>query len=362
MELKAPLEQVKTALEVSRFTALSGAPALAGVHIAVSGKTAQFTSYNGEQAARTSAAVSASGDGEAILPKTAVDYINALPSGSQLSIKFDADSVKISCGKLSATMRTESATNFPKVPFPATSGVSLPAAALRKGLREVHNAAASATSNHPNLAGVLFEVVDGDLRLATTDSYRLAVASLGASPLPAETRFTLPIKAVAELERALAKSDTVKITVSEVNACFETDSLKLSSHLIAAKFPAYGQIIPAPNAPATIKADATEVLEAIKRLKIVAPRESRSVRVSCTDGVVSISSKSATGDLAVEPLSATTSGEVPDFGVNVDYLADAVSALGSDSVVIGIHDPMKALLMTRPGDDKTKQVMMPIRI
>jgi DNA polymerase-3 subunit beta len=362
MELKAPLEQIKTALEVSRFTALSGAPALAGVHVMVNGKAAQFTGYNGEQAARTTTAVTASGDGEAILPRPAVEYINALPSGSQLTIKFESDSVKISCGKLSATMRTDAASNFPKVPFPTSNGVSLPASALRKGLREVHNAAASASSSHQNLAGVLFEVVDGDLRLVTTDSYRLAVTSLGTSPLPAETRFTLPIKAVAELERALAKSDTVKVTVSEINACFETDSLKLSSHLIAAKFPAYGPIIPAPNAPSTITATSAEILEAIKRLKIVAPRESRSVRVSCTDGVVSISTKSTSGDMAVEPLTATTSGTVPDFGVNVDYLADAVAALGSDSVKVSIHDPMKAILMTRPGDEKTKQVMMPIRI
>lgn len=362
MELKAPLEQIKTALEVSRFTATSGAPALAGVHVMVKGKTAQFTSYNGEQAARTSAQVTTTGDGEAILPRPAVEYINALPAGSQLTVKFDADSVKISCGKLSATMRTEAATNYPRVPFPETPGVALQPAALRKGLREVHNAAASSTSSHANLAGVLFEVVDGELRLATTDSYRLAVATLGASPLPDGTRFTLPIKAVAELERALAKSDTVKLTVSDINACFETESLKLSSHLIAAKFPAYGPIIPGPNAPFTITADSTEVLEAIKRLKIVAPRENRTVRVSCTDGVVSISSKSTSGDTAVEPLSAKVSGTVPDFGVNVDYLADSVAALGSDSVVISIHDPMKALLMTRPGDEKTKQVMMPIRI
>jgi DNA polymerase III sliding clamp (beta) subunit (PCNA family) len=53
---------------------------------------------------------------------------------------------------------------------------------------------------------------------------------------------------------------------------------------------------------------------------------------------------------------------MPDFAVNVDYLADAVSALSSDEICLSIHDPLKPLLMTRPGDDSSKQIMMPVRV
>jgi len=362
MELTAPLDSVKAALEVARFTSTSGASALSGVHLTVSKNAAVFTGYNGEQSARTSITVKASADGELLLSRPAVEYINALPATGQLQMKVATDSVKISCGTLSATMRLESAANFPKVPFPASAGVSLPAAALRNGLREVRAAAAAPTSSRPVLAGVLFEVVDGELRLVATDSFRLALSALEKSPLPNGTRFTLPIKAVAELERALARSDKVSVTVSDINVCFETGNLKLSSHLIADKFPTYGPIIPAVEAPGMVTVPTDALLEAVKRLKIVASNENRSVRVSCTDGVVSISTQSPVGDKVIEPLDAKVSGTVPDFAVHVDNLASAVQSLGSETVIVSVHDPLKPVLITRPADTKSKQIVMPIRV
>lgn len=362
MELTAPLEAVKAALEVARFTTTSGASALAGVHVSVSKNTAVFTGYNGEQSARTSITVKASADGELLLSRPAVEYINALPSASQLQLKVSADSVKISCGSLGATMRLEPATNFPKVPFPATAGTTLPSAALRNGLREVRPSAAAPTSSRPVLAGVLFEVVEGELRLVATDSYRLALTKIANSPLADGTRFTLPIKAVTELERALSRTESVSLTVSDINVCFEIGNLKLTSHLIADKFPAYGPIIPAVQAPGMVSVAADAMLEAVKRLKIVASNENRAVRVSCTDGVVSISTQSPVGDKVVEPLEATVTGVVPDFAVHVDNLATAVQSLGSEAVLVSIHDPLKPILVTRPGDESAKQIVMPIRV
>lgn len=362
MELTAPLETVKAALEVARFTTTSGASALAGVHVSVSKNTAVLTGYNGEQSARTSLTVKASADGELLLSRPAVEYINALPSASQLLLKVSADSVKISCGSLNATMRIEPATNFPKVPFPASAGITVSSAALRNGLREVRPSAAAPTSSRPVLAGVLFEVVEGELRLVATDSYRLALAKIANSPLADGTRFTLPVKAVTELERALSRTESVSLTVSDTNVCFEIGNLKLVSHLIADKFPAYGPIIPVVQAPGMISVQTDAILEAVKRLKIVASNENRSVRVSCADGVVSISTQSPVGDKVIEPLAATITGTVPDFAVHVDNLATAVQSLGSDLVLISIHDPLKPILVTRPGDESAKQIVMPIRV
>jgi DNA polymerase-3 subunit beta len=362
MELTAPLDAFKAALEVSRFTTTSGASALAGVHLSVSKNSATFTGYNGEQSARTSMPVKATADSELLLSRPTVEYINALPANAQLKINVSSDSLKITCGALSATMRLEPATNYPRIPFPSTAGVALSASSLRNGLREVRASAAAPTSSRASLAGVLFEVVNGELRLVATDSFRLALNTIANSSLPEGTRFTLPIKAVAELERALARSEEVSVTVSDNNVCFETGSLKLSSHLIADKFPTYGPIIPAIEAPGMVEASADEMLEAVKRLKIVASNENRAVRVSCTEGVVSIATQSPIGDKVVEPLGASVSGTVPEFAVHVDNLAAAVQSLGSDKVRISIHEALKPILITRPGDETSKQVVMPIRV
>lgn len=362
MELKAPLEKVKSALEVSRFTASgSGAPALTGVHVNVSNGIAEFTGFDGESRARTNLAVSSSTDGAGVLPRPAVEYLNALPPGGEVSVSFSSSEVRIACGSLSAKMRTDDPANYPKVPFAETDGVEIASSDLRKAIREVRNAAASPTAGRPAMAGMHFDVVDGELRLVTTDGYRLAIARLANSPLPDGTNLTVPLRAVNELERALAKSNKVIVRVEEQHVCFEVEHMKLASTLIAVKYPPYASIVPSSNAPSSVRASSNAILESIKRLKIVAPRENRSVKVNCTDGVVSISTTSISGDTATEPIVATVAGDVPDFAVNVDYLAEAVQALDGTEVVIAVHDPLKPLLMTRPGDESTKQVMMPIR-
>lgn len=362
MEVKIPLEKLKTALDVARFTTTSAAPVLAAVHVACSGGTLECTAYDGETGARVAVTATSADDGAGLLPRPAVEYINALPAAGEVHLTFDTGSVKIACGTLGATMRTEDPANYPKISFADNDGVDLPAAALRNGIRQVRAAAAAAGSSRPALAGVLFEVTNGELRLVTTDSYRLAVTTLGSTTIDDGARITVPIRAVNELERFLAKAGSVTVRLADISVCFEVEHIKLMTRLIAEKFPNYGAIVPAPNAPMGITAGADGILESIKRLKIVAPRENRSVRVSCKDGAVSISTTAATGDAAVEPVDATTAGDVPDFAVNVDYLADAITALGSETVHIAIHDPLKPLLLTRPGDDSTKQIMMPIRV
>lgn len=360
MEFTAPLKSVSAALDIARFATNSAAPALAGVHVVVSEGTAQLTAYDGDAGARVAFATTTASDGAGILPRSAVDYIHALPGGD-VHVAFTEASVTVSSGQLSATMRTEDPAHYPNVSFNDSNGVELQAPALRTGIRQVRSAAAAATSTRHSLAGVLFEAVDSELKLVTTDGYRLAIASVGPSPLEAGARITVPIKAVAELERLLAKASTVKVHLSELSACFDFGDVKMTTRLIAEAFPNYAGIIPASTTSPTVQLQSDDILESIKRLKIVAPRENRSIRISSANGVVSLSSTAA-GDTAVEPIAATIDGDVPDFAVNVDYLADAVSALGSETVRIAVSDPLKPLLVTDPANTAVKQVMMPIRV
>jgi DNA polymerase-3 subunit beta len=361
MEFKAPLQDIKAALDVARFTGSVGAPVLTTLHIALTNGVAEFTGFDGETGARTSVKVSSGKSGAGLLPRSAVEYINALPSGD-VELVFTTSNVKITCGSLSATMRSDDPANYPKVPFADNDGVDLSAAELRSGIKQVRAAAAPAGSTRVSLSGVLFESVNGEFRLVSTDSYRLAVVSMPNSPLQDGLRVTVPIRAIGELERMLTRADKVTVRMTPQNVCFELGNVKLTTRLIAEQFPNYAAIIPAPSAPVTVKASSSEILESIKRLKIVASKENRSVKVSSTNGKLTITAASAFGDSASEPVNATISGKMPDFAVNVDYLADAVSALSSDEICLSIHDPLKPLLMTRPGDDSSKQIMMPVRV
>ena len=70
--------------------------------------------------------------------------------------------------------------DYPRLPAPSPSAVTLPAAAFGEALRQVVRAA-STDEARPILTGVLLAAEGDGLRLVATDSYRLAVRDLAGT-------------------------------------------------------------------------------------------------------------------------------------------------------------------------------------
>jgi DNA polymerase-3 subunit beta len=65
---------------------------------------------------------------------------------------------------------------------------------------------------------------------------------------------------------------------------------------------------------------------------------------------------------AVETLEVEYSGPAMEIGFNVNYLLDALAAIESSQVDIGLTDSNSSCLIVAPGDTHTKYVVMPMRL
>ena len=65
---------------------------------------------------------------------------------------------------------------------------------------------------------------------------------------------------------------------------------------------------------------------------------------------------------AQEELEIAYSGDAIDIGFNVNYLLDVLNALSGPSVTCSFGDASSSVLMTDPGLDYFKYVIMPMRI
>ena len=65
---------------------------------------------------------------------------------------------------------------------------------------------------------------------------------------------------------------------------------------------------------------------------------------------------------AVETLEVQYSGAAMEIGFNVNYLLDALAAIESAEVHIGVTDGNSSCLIVAPGDVSTKYVVMPMRL
>ena len=51
-----------------------------------------------------------------------------------------------------------------------------------------------------------------------------------------------------------------------------------------------------------------------------------------------------------------------EIGFNVNYLLDALGAVDSDEVELGVSDPNSSCLIKAPGEQNTRFVVMPMRL
>ena len=56
------------------------------------------------------------------------------------------------------------------------------------------------------------------------------------------------------------------------------------------------------------------------------------------------------------------SGEEIEIGFNVSYLLDALAAIDTETVEVGLTDANSSCLIRAPGDSTVKYVVMPMRL
>ena len=104
------------------------------------------------------------------------------------------------------------------------------------------------------------------------------------------------------------------------------------------------------------------LLAALQRAAILTNDKFRGVRMVLEDGLLRIVSTNAEQEEAMDELEIDYQGDKLDIGFNVTYLLDVLNNLSSETVDWRFNDGNSSALITLPGNDKFKYVVMPMRI
>ena len=214
------------------------------------------------------------------------------------------------------------------------------------------------------LNGLLILVEGNELRTVATDGHRLAYASMqleGDAELPRQ-ELILPRKTVLELSRLLADNDeSLQIELTSNQIRFQFGNINLVSKLIDGKFPDYERVI-----PATLKNFVTlnraTLLQSMVRAAILTNEKFRGVRLVLTPGSLKIMAANAEQEEAQEEIEVDYSGDAIDVGFNVGYLLDVLNNSSAEAIEWGFNDANSSSLLTVPGNERFKYVVMPMRI
>jgi DNA polymerase-3 subunit beta len=239
--------------------------------------------------------------------------------------------------------------------------LSLPQQDLRRLLKLAEFAMAQQDIRY-YLNGMLLVIDGGTLQAVATDGHRLSWASLAVPGSYSRQEVILPRKTVLELGKLLADNDEpVTLDVLSNQVRFRFGNVELVSKVVDGKFPDYNRVIPQSHGK-LIELERAELLSALQRAAILSNEKFRGVRLVLADGTLRIICTNAEQEEAEEELEVAYPGEGLDIGFNITYLLDVLQNVAAERVQLAFGDANSSALVTMPGRDDYKYVVMPMRI
>lgn len=310
--------------------------------------------------------------GKVIVPGRLFGEMSRNLSSGQVSVAGTDGEVEIGSGRGRFRVRSLTPDDYPALPIEdrddsAGVQVSLDAAELATALSQVVRAA-SGDESRQILTGVLWELEEGSVTLAATDSYRLAVRQLPASgTIGEERKVVLPARTLGELARALqGAGGSVSALVKENLVAFSivetgegsAGEWVIGSRFIEGEFPKYRQLIPQ-EYPNTLVVDRELLLEVTRRVGLLA-QNNLPVKLQLASEL-EVSAHTPDVGEGQEVIDAEYDGEPLVIAFNPQFLLDGASAISSQRIEMQVGDGLKPAILRGETGDFT-YLLMPVRL
>jgi DNA polymerase-3 subunit beta len=316
--------------------------------------------------------------------RTLVDLVNTLPPGKVDMSVNGAQTLKLQSGRFKSNVKGIDANEFPLIPhIEGDEAIQIAPDVLGQMIEQVTFAAARDESR-PILTGVLARF-DGDrLTFAAADGFRLSVrtGSLGA-PVSQPFEVIVPARALTELGHVLSSQEepvSIAVTPTRNQMLFRLNNVELVAQLVDGKFPEYQALLPKTHTTRAVL-DTAPLIKACKAANVFARESANTVRLTvvpgdtctCAEAQRRCKCESKPGHLAVQATSAETGdnagevdasieGEPLEIAFNVQYLIDALKAVGAPQVSLELTTASSPGVLRPIGDDAFTHVMMPMQL
>ncbi|WP_374325529.1 DNA polymerase III subunit beta [Azonexus sp.] len=314
----------------------------------------------------TTTAVCEGGDGDGAVTVGArklQDILRSLPDSTEITVNLEDKRLQVKGGKSRFNLQTLPADDFPRMTLSEgeTRHFSLSQKAFRQLLAKTQYAMAAQDVRY-YLNGLLLQVDGRELRAVATDGHRLAFASVELETELPRQEMILPRKTVLELNRLLVDTDdALNISLAPSQVRFSFGNIVLVSKLIDGKFPDYERVIP-PSLRNHMSVSRQLLVQAMQRAAILTNEKFRGVRVVLGENSLRLIAANAEQEEAQEEIEVQYAGDAIDVGFNVGYLLDVLNNVHAEEIQWSFNDANSSALISVPGNDRFKYVVMPMRI
>jgi len=348
-------------------------PILAGMSVEAADGILTVSGFDYESSAQVSLPAEVGEDGRALVSGRLLAGICRSMPRDTVDLSSEGARVIVSSGHARFALQTLPLDEYPELPELPEAGGVVSGEVFARAVTQVVSAAGR-DDTLPVLTGVRVEINGPRITLLATDRYRLAGRTFDWEPEDPEieAEALVPAKVLADLAKTLA-GHQVTLALGSTRTGdgligFEGAGRQATSRLIDAEFPKVRRLIPSAGAVTrTVTAETATLIEAVKRVSLVAERMSP-VRITFEEGSATLSAGSGEEAEATEPIEATLTGEPLVIGFNTGYLLDALGSLGTPIAHFAFTEPTKPVNVTGlrslddPPAEDSAYILVPQRI
>ncbi|MBR5271883.1 MAG: DNA polymerase III subunit beta [Clostridia bacterium] len=338
-------------------------PALEGILFSAKGDKVRLTGFDLDMGIITEVDAKVEKDGEIIInAKLLCDILRRLPE-EKVTIETDERMiVDIECGQSNFSIIGIKSDEYPDVPnIRMNNPIEISQNVIKNMIRQTIFSVDS-TENKPIYKGICFDIKEGEIKLVSTDGYRLSIRKEKISYNENELTFVVPAKTLSEVSKLVSdKEEPVRIYIEKRHIVFETENYRIISRLLEGEFLDYEKVV---RMDGKIKAKVNRRVfaESVERTSIVTNEKIRvALRCVFNENSVKISCNTSIGK-AMDKFFADITGERIEIGFSNRYLLDALHNIEDDEIMLSMSGANLPMIITPMQGDSYCYLILPVRL
>lgn len=363
---------------VERATALKGLqPVLANILIETIDKsTIRFTATDLDLTVIATVQAQVKEEGKITLPAKKVSDIVSRLSDGLITFKLveETHSVNVTSKNTKFDIIGISASEFPviteNIELTEENAIEIELKPFTKAIRQAGFAAAGYESNNL-LSGVVCDISENILEMASTDGNRLArvrekIEQSGegkGSNKGKTSQLIIPSKTLQEFIKtsAFIEEDFVKIFTDKTKLIIKSENTMIISRLMEGQYPKYNQLIPQ-DSPKEAIVNISQLIASLERVAIMVNEKTSIVKFEFKDNKLILTADTPDSGKSEDEIDIEYSAEELKIAFNYKYVLDSLKNMETSEVKIGLNSTLSATVLKPNNDEDYVCLIMPVQI
>ncbi|GAA1017802.1 DNA polymerase III subunit beta [Acrocarpospora pleiomorpha] len=336
-------------------------PVLSGL-LLEAGEGLRVSAFDYDVSARAEVEAEVAEPGRVLIPGRVLAEITRSLPGKPVEIVTSGSEAVLTCGSAEFGLLTLPVEDFPTLPVLPPKIGAVGGGVFATAVAQVA-VAASRDDTLPMLTGVRMDIEGINVSMAATDRYRIAARDFLWSPEldGAAHAVVVPAKVLVDVAKSL-RGGEVSVGLGNNVAGFESQGKATTVRLLDDQFIDYRARL-ASEWPICATIPVASFIEAIKRVTLVAERNTASVRLTFSGGEVLIQAGGGDIGRGAEVVEAELDGDDIVIAFQPQFLLDGLAGIETENVRLNMDSPTRPALITEDGDDPSfRYLVMSLRL